>query len=86
MPLLVLWGNKSILKSLGDVLNVWGDYSISKPIKRVLIKDIILKRETKRSNQLVKKFFIMSDLSKMAVCNGDIPPFDKSEIHKYLKK
>ena len=32
-PLLVLWGNKSDTgKVWGDVLNVWGDYSISKPI------------------------------------------------------
>ena len=30
----------------------------------------------------------MSDLSekKCIACEGDIPPFDKSEIHKYLKK
>ena len=32
--------------------------------------------------------FIVSDLSKKkcVACNGDIPPFDISEIHKYLKK
>ena len=30
----------------------------------------------------------MTDLSnkKCIPCKGDIPPFDKSEIHKYLKK
>ena len=30
----------------------------------------------------------MSDLSKKkcVACDGDIPPFDKSEIHNYLKK
>ena len=29
----------------------------------------------------------MTDLSKkMVPCEGNIPPFDKSEIHKYLKK
>ena len=30
----------------------------------------------------------MSDLSKKncVACNGEIPPFDKREIHKYLKK
>ena len=30
----------------------------------------------------------MSDLSKKkcVACDGAIPPFDKSEIHKYLKK
>jgi len=30
----------------------------------------------------------MTDLSnkKCVPCEGDIPPFDKSEIHKYLKK
>ena len=30
----------------------------------------------------------MSDLSskKCTPCEGNIPPFDKSEIHKYLKK
>ena len=30
----------------------------------------------------------MTDLSnkKCIPCEGDIPPFDKSEIHKYLKK
>jgi 4a-hydroxytetrahydrobiopterin dehydratase len=30
----------------------------------------------------------MSDLAKKKCipCEGDIPPFDKSEIHKYLKK
>ena len=30
----------------------------------------------------------MSDLAKKNVfpCEGNIPPFDKSEIHKYLKK
>ena len=30
----------------------------------------------------------MSDLAskKCIPCEGDIPPFDKSEIHKYLKK
>ena len=32
-PLLVLWGNRSDTgKVWGDVLNVWGDYSFSKPI------------------------------------------------------
>ena len=37
---------------------------------------------------MVKKFFIMSDLSKKkcVACDGNIPPFDISEIHKYLKK
>ncbi len=31
---------------------------------------------------------MMNDLSKKKciACDGDIPPFDKSEIHKYLKK
>ena len=30
---------------------------------------------------------LMDDLSKkMCSCEGNIPPFDKSEIHKYLKK
>ena len=31
---------------------------------------------------------MMSDLSKQkcVACDGDIPPFDASEIHKYLKK
>ena len=30
----------------------------------------------------------MDDLSKKicVACDGNIPPFDKSEIHKYLKK
>ena len=30
----------------------------------------------------------MDDLSnkRCIACDGDIPPFDKSEIHKYLKK
>ena len=30
----------------------------------------------------------MSDLSKKkcVACDGNIPPFDKNEIHKYLKK
>ena len=30
----------------------------------------------------------MEDLSKKKciACNGNIPPFDKNEIHKYLKK
>ena len=30
----------------------------------------------------------MSDLSKKkcVACDGNIPPFDKSEIHQYLKK
>ncbi len=30
----------------------------------------------------------MDDLSKKkcVACEGDIPPFDKSDIHKYLKK
>ena len=30
----------------------------------------------------------MSDLAnkKCVPCEGNIPPFDKSEIHKYLKK
>ncbi|MAC44634.1 MAG: 4a-hydroxytetrahydrobiopterin dehydratase [Pelagibacteraceae bacterium] len=30
----------------------------------------------------------MEELSKKncVACDGDIPPFDKSEIHKYLKK
>ena len=30
----------------------------------------------------------MNDLSKKkcVACDGDIPPFDKSEIHKFLKK
>ena len=32
--------------------------------------------------------FKMTDLSKKkcVACDGNIPPFDKSEIHKYLKK
>ena len=33
-------------------------------------------------------FCLMSDLAKKKCvpCEGGIPPFDKSEIHKYLKK
>ena len=33
-------------------------------------------------------YYIMSDLAdkKCIPCEGGIPPFDKSEIHKYLKK
>jgi 4a-hydroxytetrahydrobiopterin dehydratase len=36
----------------------------------------------------VLKDFIMSDLykKKCVACDGNIPPFDTSEIHKYLKK
>jgi 4a-hydroxytetrahydrobiopterin dehydratase len=36
----------------------------------------------------VLNIFIMSDLSKKKCvdCDGDIPPFDTGEIHKYLKK
>ncbi len=34
------------------------------------------------------RFILMSDLSKKkcVACDGNIPPFDTSEIHKYLKK
>ena len=34
------------------------------------------------------KNLIMNDLAnkKCVPCEGNIPPFDKSEIHKYLKK
>ena len=28
----------------------------------------------------------MSDLSKKVACDGNIPPFDYDQIHKYLKK
>jgi 4a-hydroxytetrahydrobiopterin dehydratase len=36
----------------------------------------------------LKEKKLMNDLSKKkcVACNGDIPPFDTSEIHKYLKK
>ena len=37
---------------------------------------------------ILKNKIAMSDLAskKCIPCEGDIPPFDKSEIHKYLKK
>ena len=52
------------------------------------MRALFARRETERSHQLAKKLFIMSDLSKKKciACDGNIAPFDKSEIHKYLKK
>ena len=45
----------------------------SNPFARSIIRNVVLK---------------MSDLSKKkcVACDGNIPPFDTSEIHRYLKK
>ena len=55
-----------------------------------VVERLVANEKVEGSNPFARsiKFNIMSDLSKKkcVACNGDMPPFDISEIHKYLKK
>ena len=55
-----------------------------------MVERLVANEKVEGSNPFARsinlKSFIMSDLSKKCVaCDGNIPPFDKSEIHQYLK-
>ena len=55
-----------------------------------VVERLVANEKVEGSNPFARsiKFYIMSDLSKKkcVACDGDMPPFDISEIHKYLKK
>ncbi len=55
-----------------------------------VVERLVANEKVEGSNPFARSIyiFIMSDLSKKkcVACDGKIPPFDTSEIHKYLKK
>ena len=55
-----------------------------------MVERLVANEKVEGSNPFARSIyiFIMSDLSKKkcVACDGKIPPFDTSEIHKYLKK
>ena len=54
-----------------------------------MVERLVANEKVEGSNPFARSIIcIMSDLSKKkcVACNGDMPPFDISEIHKYLKK
>ena len=52
-----------------------------------MVERLVANEKVEGSNPFARSK-IMEDLSKKkcVACDGSIPPFDKSEIHKYLKK
>ena len=54
-----------------------------------MVERLVANEKVEGSNPFARSMIcIMSDLSKKKCvsCDGNIPPFDTSEIHKYLKK
>ncbi len=53
-----------------------------------MVERLVANEKVEGSNPFARSIFGMSDLSKKkcVACDGNIPPFDISEIHKYLKK
>ena len=54
-----------------------------------MVERLVANEKVEGSNPFARsKKFIMTDLSKKkcVACDGNIPPFDTSEIHKFLKK
>tara|TARA_X000001036_G_scaffold239362_1_gene223219 strand:- start:1337 stop:1744 length:408 start_codon:yes stop_codon:yes gene_type:complete len=54
-----------------------------------VVERLVANEKVEGSNPFARSISInMTDLSdkKCVACKGDIPPFDKQEIHKYLKK
>ena len=52
-----------------------------------MVERLVANEKVEGSNPFARSK-IMEDLSKKkcVACDGSIPPFDTSEIHKYLKK
>ena len=52
-----------------------------------MVERLVANEKVEGSNPFARSK-MMEDLSKKkcVACDGNIPPFDKSEIHKYLKK
>ena len=52
-----------------------------------MVERLVANEKVEGSNPFARSK-IMEDLSKKkcVACDGNIPPFDTSEIHKYLKK
>ena len=53
-----------------------------------MVERLVANEKVEGSSPFARSIIIMSDLAdkKCIPCEGNIPPFDKSEIHKYLKK
>ena len=54
-----------------------------------MVERLVANEKVEGSNPFARsKIFKCADLSKKkcVACDGNIPPFDTSEIHKYLKK
>ena len=54
-----------------------------------MVERLVANEKVEGSNPFARSIFVnMTELSdkKCVACEGDIPPFDKEEIHKYLKK
>ena len=53
-----------------------------------MVERLVANEKVEGSSPFARSIKKMTDLSKKKCipCEGNIPPFDKSEIHKYLKK
>ena len=53
-----------------------------------MVERLVANEKVVGSSPIARSIFVMSDLSekKCIPCEGNIPPFDQNEIHKYLKK
>ena len=53
-----------------------------------MVERLVANEKVEGSSPFARSKKKMSDLASIRCipCEGDIPPFDKSEIHKYLKK
>ena len=52
-----------------------------------MVERLVANEKVEGSSPFARSKITMDDLSKKCVaCDGNIPPFDTKEIHKYLKK
>ena len=53
-----------------------------------MVERLVANEKVEGSSPFARSNKTMSDLAnkKCVPCEGNIPPFDKDEIHKYLKK
>ena len=53
-----------------------------------MVERLVANEKVEGSNPFARSKIIMSDLYKKncVSCDGNTPPFDTTEIHKYLKK
>ena len=53
-----------------------------------VVERLVANEKVEGSSPFARSIIYMSDLAdkKCIPCEGNIPPFEKSEIHKYLKK